>query len=85
MPTVTMALRPARSEQAQRCGVCDAEFVPAEDSGSRTFSFRTDGQDTLTGVLCGGCHSKWSHGATVTLRTAALPPPPPRTPLVPGM
>ena len=73
MPNVTMSLRPARGQQEQRCGVCGADFVPAEDSGSRTFSFRTAAdQPVLTGLLCGGCHSKWSHGTTVTLK--AEPP-----------
>jgi hypothetical protein len=75
MPNVTMSLRPARSDQSQRCGVCGADFVPAEDSGSRTFSFRAADQPALTGLLCGGCHSKWSHGTTVTLKAEPMPPP----------
>jgi hypothetical protein len=74
MPNVTLSLRPARSEQPQSCGVCGAEFVPAEDSGSRTLSLRTADQEALTGVLCGGCHSKWSHGTTVTLKAVPMPP-----------
>lgn len=74
MPNITLSLRPAKSDQSQRCGVCDAEFVPAEDSGARVLSFRAADQDPLTGVLCGGCHSKWSHGTTVTLRAVPYQP-----------
>ena len=74
MPNVLLSLRPARSEQSQRCGVCDADFVPAEDSGSRTLSLKVAAQEALTGVLCGGCASKWAHGSTVTLKTVPLPP-----------
>jgi hypothetical protein len=74
MPNVTIALRPARSNQAQRCSVCDADFVPAEDSGSRVLSLRLGDHEAVTGVMCGGCHSKWSHGTTVTLKAVPLPP-----------
>jgi len=74
MPTVTISLRPARSDREQRCGVCGADFIPAEDSGSRSFSFRVADQEALTALLCGGCHSKWSHGTTVTLTAVPLPP-----------
>ena len=69
-----LSLRPARSDQPQHCGVCDADFVPAEDSGSRVLSFRVSGQEAMTGVLCGGCASKWAHGTTITLQTVPLPP-----------
>jgi hypothetical protein len=72
MAKVTISLRPARSDKDTRCGVCGADFIPAEDSGSRIFSFRTADQEALQGVLCGGCHSKWSHGTTVTLTAAPI-------------
>jgi hypothetical protein len=73
MPDVMLSLRPARSDKEQRCGVCGADFVPAEDSGSRVLSLKPGGQDAVSGLMCGGCHSKWAHGSTVTLKTEPLP------------
>lgn len=73
MPNVTTSLRRTRAEEEHRCGVCGAAFAPIEDSGSRIFSVRIPGQDTLTAIMCGGCHSKWSGGATVTLAATAIP------------
>ena len=73
MPTVITSLKRTRSEAEHRCGVCGAAFAPIEDSGSRILSLKTGDQEPLTAIMCGGCHSKWSAGATVTLRTA--PPP----------
>jgi hypothetical protein len=70
MPNVVMALKRTRSEEQHRCGVCGASFAPFEDSGSRIFSVKAGEQETLVAILCGGCFSKWSGGATVTLKAA---------------
>ena len=43
-------------------------FVPAEDSGSRVLSMSLPRQETFGALLCGGCYSKWTHGATISLR-----------------
>ncbi|MDQ3347889.1 MAG: hypothetical protein M3545_07970 [Acidobacteriota bacterium] len=51
----------------QRCTGCAAEFVPSEDSGSRHLSLR-GGDVSFGALLCGGCHSKWSHGTPLTLK-----------------
>jgi hypothetical protein len=72
MPNLTMSLKRTQSEDEQRCGVCGASFAPIEDSGSRIFSLKTDGQEAVTAIMCGGCYSKWSAGATVTLKAAAF-------------
>lgn len=74
MPNVTISLRRTKSEVEQACGVCGALFMPIEDSGSRVFSIRTGDQDALTALMCGGCHSKWAGGTTVTLKAMQLPP-----------
>jgi hypothetical protein len=70
MTNVTISLRHVASQHEQPCGVCGARFVPAEDSGSRMLSMKAPDREPFAGVLCGGCHSKWSHGTTVTLRPA---------------
>ena len=70
MPNVTISLKRTRSEEEHRCGVCGARFAPIEDSGSRIFAIKSGDQDTLTAIMCGGCHSKWSAGTTVTLKAA---------------
>ena len=70
MPNVIISLKRTRSEDEHRCGVCGAGFAPIEDSGSRIFSVKSGDQETLTAIMCGGCHSKWSAGTTVTLKTA---------------
>ena len=67
MPNVMISLTRTRSDQEQPCGVCGARFVPLEDSGSRVLKVRTTNGETVSGLLCGGCHSKWSSGTTVTL------------------
>jgi hypothetical protein len=74
MPTVTISLRRTKSEEEQACGVCGAWFMPLEDSGSRVLSVKAGDQDAITALMCGGCHSKWSGGMTVTLKAAPLPP-----------
>jgi len=70
MAEVTISLKRVTSEDEQPCGVCGAAFIPAEDSGSRTFTISTGKQDFIS-VMCGGCHSKWAHGATVRIRSRA--------------
>jgi hypothetical protein len=70
MAEVTISLKHLPSEEEQPCGVCGAAFVPAEDSGSRAFTIGTGKQDFVS-VMCGGCHSKWAHGATVRIRSRA--------------
>ena len=71
MANVIISLKRTRSEDEHRCGVCGASFAPFEDSGSRIFSVKTGDQETLTAIMCGGCHSKWSAGTTVTLKVPA--------------
>jgi hypothetical protein len=70
MPNLTIALKRTRSEDEHRCGVCGASFAPIEDSGSRILSVKSGDEETVTAIMCGGCHSKWSAGTTVTLKTA---------------
>jgi hypothetical protein len=62
-----LALKHLPSHDNHLCSGCGAEFVPSEDSGSRLLSLR--GPDTaFSALLCGGCHSKWSHGSPITLK-----------------
>lgn len=70
MAEVTISLRHVPSEEEQPCGVCGEKFIPLEDSGSRSFTIGTGKQDFVS-VMCGGCHSKWAHGATVRIRSRA--------------
>jgi hypothetical protein len=70
MDTLTISVKHVASQDNKRCGVCTAEFVPAEDSGSRVLTMKGPNLDGFAGLLCGGCYSKWSHGTTVTLRSA---------------
>jgi hypothetical protein len=67
MTNPTLALKHVPSVQEQRCTSCAAAFVPAEDSGSRLLSFRS-AEMSFSALLCGGCHSKWSHGSPLTLK-----------------
>ena len=71
MTTLTLSVRHVRSDREQPCGVCAAQFFPAEDSGSRVLSITASEQAPLGVLMCGGCFSKWSHGATVTARATA--------------
>lgn len=68
MTTVKLAVTHVNSNQEQPCGVCGAEFVPSEDTGSRVLSITAAPQEPFVALLCGGCYSKWSHGTTVTVR-----------------
>jgi hypothetical protein len=65
---LTLCLTRAQSTLDQPCAVCGAEFVPAEDSGSRQLSLMPADEEPFSVLMCGGCHSKWSHGVTVTVR-----------------
>ena len=68
MTPLMLCLTRAQSTHEERCAVCRAEFVPAEDSGSRLLSLMPADQEPFSVLMCGGCHSKWSHGVTVTAR-----------------
>ena len=70
MDTLTISVKHVPSRDTQRCGVCAASFVPAEDTGSRILSMTEVNPDGFSGLLCGGCYSKWSHGTPVALRRA---------------
>jgi hypothetical protein len=66
MTPTTMLLKHVPTHDTSQCSGCGAEFVPSEDSGSRVFTLR--GAQDFAALLCGGCHSKWSHGAPLTLK-----------------
>ena len=68
MESLTVSLKHVASAREQPCGVCGSNLVPAEDSGSRVLSIRPAGEAPLGALMCGGCHSKWTHGQAVTLR-----------------
>ena len=68
MTPLTLCLTREQSAHEQPCAVCGAEFIPAEDSGSRRLSLRSADQEPFSVLMCGGCHSKWSHGVTVIAR-----------------
>ena len=68
MTNLTVSLKHVASQHDQRCAVCSALFIPAEDSGSRVLSLKAPDREPFSALMCGGCHSKWSHGTTVTLR-----------------
>ena len=71
MDTLTLSLRHVDSQRDQPCSACGSAFVPAEDSGSRVLSIKAPTREAYGGLLCGGCYSKWSHGATITIRANA--------------
>jgi hypothetical protein len=62
-----LTLKHVPSDANQQCSGCGAEFVTSEDSGSRLLSLRS-ANVSFGALLCGGCHSKWSHGSPLTLR-----------------
>ena len=67
MPNPTLSLRHDASHDEVRCSGCNADFIPSEDSGSRRLTYRSDAH-AFAALLCGGCHSKWSHGSPLTLK-----------------
>jgi hypothetical protein len=68
MDNLTISVRHVASDKSQPCAVCGALFVPAEDTGSRVLSLKAPEREAFGALMCGGCYSKWSHGAAVTLR-----------------
>jgi hypothetical protein len=68
MAEVTISLKHLPAPEEQPCGVCGASFILAEDSGSRVLGLKSGSQE-FSFVLCGGCHSKWAHGATIKIRS----------------
>jgi hypothetical protein len=62
-----LSLKHLPSDENHRCTGCGAEFVPSEDSGSRHLALH-GGDVSFGALLCGGCHSKWSHGTPLTLK-----------------
>jgi hypothetical protein len=73
MANVTVSLKHQASQREQPCGACGAQFVPAEDSGSRVLSMKTADQPAVVALMCGGCASKWTYGTTMTLARIANP------------
>lgn len=67
MVNPTLSLKHVSLAREERCGLCGAAFVAAEDSGSRVLTIRT-GEETFAALMCGGCYSKWSNGAAATFR-----------------
>ncbi|HET7617074.1 MAG TPA: hypothetical protein VFK20_01095 [Vicinamibacterales bacterium] len=68
MPHPTVSLKYMKLDREEPCGVCGASFNPSEDSGSRVLTIRNGEEPPFAALMCGGCHSKWSHGTTVTFR-----------------
>ena len=64
--TISLKHQPAADELT--CGVCNATFIPVEDSGSRVLDVKS-GAQAFGFLMCGGCHSKWVHGAVVKIRS----------------
>jgi hypothetical protein len=71
MKTLTISIKHIASTKNQPCAACAAGFVPAEDTGSRVLSIKSPEEQAFGALLCGGCYSKWTHGATMTLRQNA--------------
>jgi hypothetical protein len=72
MAEVTISLRHHPANDELDCGVCGASFIAAEDSGSRVLGLKSGAQD-FSFLMCGGCHSKWTHGATVRIQSLRTP------------
>lgn len=68
MKMLTLSLNRLTTTTVRPCAVCAAVFVPAEDVGSRLLTLMPADQVPVVVLMCGGCHSKWSHGATVAAR-----------------
>ena len=69
MTNPTVSVKHVKLTGDEACGICGASFVPAEDSGSRVLTIKTT-DDNFAALMCGGCYSKWSHGAAATFRRA---------------
>jgi hypothetical protein len=68
MAEVSIWLRHQPVSDEQTCGVCGATLIPAEDSGSRVLGLKSGSQE-FSFLMCGGCHSKWTHGTAVRIRS----------------
>jgi hypothetical protein len=71
MKTLTISVKHVASAKSQPCAACKAEFIPAEDTGSRVLSIKAPEESAFGALLCGGCYSKWTHGTSTTLRQNA--------------
>ncbi len=71
MTPLWLSLTRTTSLREQSCNVCGADFVPAEDAGSRLLSLMPADREPFSVLMCGGCHSRWSHGVTVSARTVS--------------
>ena len=67
MANVTVSFKHQPSQRELPCGACGAQFVPAEDSGSRVLSLKGGDQPGFVALMCGGCASKWTYGTAVSL------------------
>jgi len=67
MANVTVSFKHQPSQKELPCGACGAQFVPAEDSGSRVLSLKGGDQPGFVALMCGGCASKWTYGTAVSL------------------
>ena len=67
MANVTVSFKHQPSQRELACGACGAQFVPAEDSGSRVLSLKGGDQPGFVALMCGGCASKWTYGTPVSL------------------
>ena len=74
MTPLVLCLTRITSTREQPCNVCGESFAPAEDSGSRLLSLMPADQPAFSVLLCGGCHSKWSHGVAVSARSVSDAP-----------
>ena len=68
MAELTISLKHQPVSDERICGVCGAAFIPVEDSGSRVLDVKSGTQE-FGFLMCGGCHSKWTHGAAVRIRS----------------
>jgi hypothetical protein len=68
MHTPTLTLKHVALTSPERCAGCGAEFIAAEDSGSRVFTLAYVDEPGFSALLCGGCHSRWTHGVALTVR-----------------
>jgi hypothetical protein len=72
MAEVTISLKHQPAAEELACGVCGAAFIPVEDAGSRVLGLKSGTQE-FGFLMCGGCHSKWTHGAVVRIRSMPAP------------
>ena len=68
MTPLTLCLTRAQSAHEQACAISGAEFVPAEDAGSRLLSLMPADQEPFSVLTCGRMSFEVFHGVTVTVR-----------------